>query len=207
MTKTEYGQYLCSPEWKAKRQEAFEHFGATCNRCSMPRWLAEIAYDQDLHVHHKTYVRRGDEEMDDLEVICRRCHEVETYGRSELRAPKRATCEACKATHWNYREGLCEVCFSICIDGSFGARLRCRDLSDADPMRLIWHSVARSLASCVSATRDPKIQDLLCQIANVYAGRTVRGPYQIMPDFDAALSLVDFGNEWYSDEETLDGSD
>lgn len=110
MTKTEYKEYLKTPGWQARRKEAFKYHGSMCASCFMPRWLAEIAYDQDLHVNHLTYARRGHEDMDDLELLCRRCHEIETFGRSEIRKPKEATCDICCGAHWNYRSPMCDIC-------------------------------------------------------------------------------------------------
>jgi hypothetical protein len=110
MTKTQYKAYLHSPDWQAKRADAIQWYGNICARCEMPRWLAEIAYDQDLHVHHLTYANRGDEDMCDLEVLCRRCHELETFKRTEIREVKAATCESCGDRHWNYRSDRCQFC-------------------------------------------------------------------------------------------------
>lgn len=60
-------QYLESPVWKAKRQEALEHYGCICGRCNK----------HGTDVHHKTYERAGGGElMEDLEVLCRPCHEA-----------------------------------------------------------------------------------------------------------------------------------
>lgn len=60
-------QYLESPVWKEKRQQALDHYGCICARCKN--------YGTD--VHHKTYERwGGDELMEDLEVLCRECHEA-----------------------------------------------------------------------------------------------------------------------------------
>jgi hypothetical protein len=118
MTKTEYALYLQSPHWQTLRRELLEGqgYGAWCARCDIPRWLAEIAYDQDLHVHHKTYENLGAEENYDLEILCRRCHEIETFGRSELRAVKKAVCKNCNDTHWDYRSFRCRMCEAI-IEG------------------------------------------------------------------------------------------
>ena len=59
--------YLQSPIWKQKRIEALEFYGCICSRCR--------EYGND--VHHKTYDRVGGGElMDDLEVLCRGCHEA-----------------------------------------------------------------------------------------------------------------------------------
>lgn len=72
-----------------------------------------MAYDQDLHVHHKTYRNRGAERPEDLQALCRRCHELETYGRSSLVAPKSAICRICGSVHWNPREESCQTCEQV----------------------------------------------------------------------------------------------
>jgi len=110
MTKSEYQDYIQGLHWKETRKRALEYYGGICERCAVPRWLAEIAYEQDLHVHHVSYARLGREEMEDLELLCRRCHDLETFGRTEIRQIKEATCEACLSVHWNYRSSLCDVC-------------------------------------------------------------------------------------------------
>ncbi len=59
-------EYLKSPVWNDKRQQALAYYGCICNRCK--------EYGSD--VHHKTYERTGGNElMSDLEVLCRECHE------------------------------------------------------------------------------------------------------------------------------------
>lgn len=59
--------YLASPVWKAKRGEALAFYGCKCNRCG--EWGNDV--------HHKTYERTGGNElMEDLEVLCRECHEA-----------------------------------------------------------------------------------------------------------------------------------
>lgn len=114
MTKTEYNSYLSSERWKSLRKEVFEDKGGKCIKCSMPRWLASIAYNQDVNIHHETYENLGtDNEIFDLQPLCRKCHEIETFGRSELKSPKSATCDVCNKTHWNPWSGKCELCFQL----------------------------------------------------------------------------------------------
>lgn len=116
MTKTEYAEYLASDHWQEKRQEVLAVHDE-CVRCSMPRWLVEIAYGQDLHIHHKTYANLGSEALEDLESLCARCHEIETFGRSAIRAPKESRCEYCGQPHWNCRSALCELCLHLFVGG------------------------------------------------------------------------------------------
>lgn len=60
-----YGEYLRSPEWKARRKEALARAEEACQICGSPR---------DLHVHHRTYERVGCERPSDLTVLCGDCH-------------------------------------------------------------------------------------------------------------------------------------
>src|SRR5580704_18493233 len=83
MTKTEYREYIASEGWQQRRKLFIEHH-YLCNRCGLHRSLAVIAYDQDIHVHHKNYQRLGAELDSDLESLCRRCHEIESFGHSNL---------------------------------------------------------------------------------------------------------------------------
>lgn len=112
MTKAEYARYMASDHWRELRKEILSELNC-CERCDLPRWLASIAYDQDLHLHHRHYRTLGTESWDDLEVLCARCHDLETHGRTEMRAPKPAHCEMCDCTHWDYREEMCSVCTAV----------------------------------------------------------------------------------------------
>lgn len=113
MTKSEYAKYLQSAHWRERREKAIALSDGVCNECLIPRWLAEVAYEQDLHVHHYSYANLGNEEDEDLGVLCRRCHETETFGRSELKAPKASKCGVCDSTHFDYREEWCDSCRRI----------------------------------------------------------------------------------------------
>src|ERR1700733_324678 len=83
MTKTKYREYIASGVWQRRRKLFIEHH-YLCSRCGLHRALAVIAYDQDIHVHHINYQRIGAELDSDLESLCRRCHEIETFGHSSL---------------------------------------------------------------------------------------------------------------------------
>lgn len=63
-----YPLYLRTPEWNQKRKEALRRAGYRCELCGVR---------ESLDVHHKTYVRRGDEWPEDLVALCGRCHERE----------------------------------------------------------------------------------------------------------------------------------
>ncbi len=61
-----YPDYLQTPEWQARRAAALERAQHRCQVCNR---------EERLEVHHRTYVRRGDERDDDLTVLCHRCHD------------------------------------------------------------------------------------------------------------------------------------
>lgn len=63
-----YDWYIKSPQWKQRAAAMVVRAGFRCQRCGSPR---------DLNVHHKTYIRLGEELPEDLEVLCRRCHRKE----------------------------------------------------------------------------------------------------------------------------------
>lgn len=62
-----YRDYLQTPEWKATREQALKRARYCCQTC---------ASGGELHVHHRTYVRRGEEYSSDLIVLCADCHQI-----------------------------------------------------------------------------------------------------------------------------------
>ncbi len=61
-----YAEYLQTPHWHLKRKEALKRAYYRCQLCG--------AGNLELHVHHTTYERLGDEHPADLTVLCHRCH-------------------------------------------------------------------------------------------------------------------------------------
>lgn len=158
MTKTEYQKYLSSSDWQERRKE-FLLDNNSCAHCGIPRWLAEIAYGQDLNVHHKSYASLGDEDWDHLEPLCRRCHEIKKFGRSDLREPKSAICENCKGKHWNPYSNFCVVCDTV-----FGSRYMEKESKVGKP---IGYMMVMFLVSFwVQGGRSR--ETFLREIANIY---------------------------------------
>jgi hypothetical protein len=60
-----YREYLQTPEWHVRAQEAYARFGFRCALCNDER---------DLNAHHRTYERRGCELPADLTALCAGCH-------------------------------------------------------------------------------------------------------------------------------------
>jgi hypothetical protein len=61
-----YAEYLLTPEWRATRAAALAWAGYRCQVCNQG--------DEELHVHHRIYTRRGCERPEDLVVLCRTHH-------------------------------------------------------------------------------------------------------------------------------------
>lgn len=112
MTKAEYAEYLRSEHWQNFRATILQE-RATCGRCGMQRWLATLLYHQDLNLHHLTYASIGSENTCDVEVLCRRCHELATFGTTELKKIRSYTCNFCYETHFNRYSNFCEACDKI----------------------------------------------------------------------------------------------
>lgn len=69
-----YENYLRTPWWRARRNAALRASGFCCQRCACRR---------NLQVHHRSYERLGAEADDDLEVLCRGCHEGNHFNETQ----------------------------------------------------------------------------------------------------------------------------
>lgn len=67
---TDYNEYIKSPEWREKAEEAKARTGNRCQVCNRSR--AEVQLD----AHHRTYQRLGNELPEDITVLCRECHQL-----------------------------------------------------------------------------------------------------------------------------------
>jgi DNA polymerase III alpha subunit len=61
-----YQDYLETTWWQNLRKIKLHESGNRCQLCN--------AKNTELHVHHKTYERRGNELLSDLIVLCKDCH-------------------------------------------------------------------------------------------------------------------------------------
>jgi 5-methylcytosine-specific restriction endonuclease McrA len=80
----EYDKYLETAHWQEFRklilERQFQRLGRNeCERCP-PRKNSEDGSGVELHVHHLTYERLGRELIEDVQIICRECHDRE-HGR------------------------------------------------------------------------------------------------------------------------------
>ena len=65
-----YRDYLQTPEWKERSLLAKKKAGNRCQVCNTS------SKETQLHTHHRTYERRGNENDGDLIVLCEDCHEI-----------------------------------------------------------------------------------------------------------------------------------
>lgn len=61
-----YQEYLTTDAWRRKSDFMKTRFGHRCQLCNRRG---------NLNTHHRTYERVGAERVDDLTVLCRKCHE------------------------------------------------------------------------------------------------------------------------------------
>ena len=67
----QYKQYMKSDNWKSKRSQRIFKDGGMCQGVRAgKKCLSRFK----LEVHHKTYIRMGNELMDDLITLCHKCH-------------------------------------------------------------------------------------------------------------------------------------
>jgi hypothetical protein len=71
-----YTDFLLTPEWQETRRAALRRAGFACQVCNT---------GERLHVHHRTYERRGAELARDLIVLCGPCHAL-YHGKGMLPA-------------------------------------------------------------------------------------------------------------------------
>jgi hypothetical protein len=68
-----YKKYIQSPEWKKKREKAFEFLGRKCSKCKRTN---------NLDVHHINYDNLYEERINDVVVLCAVCHPAEDFDRA-----------------------------------------------------------------------------------------------------------------------------
>lgn len=93
-----YDDYLKTKHWRAKRKAIIEERQGVCEKCKK-----KIVEKGKMHVHHKTYVRIGDELPSDLMLLCEDCHhdihnkrKKKTTGSKRKGKNKARSCQNCK---------------------------------------------------------------------------------------------------------------
>jgi 5-methylcytosine-specific restriction endonuclease McrA len=68
----DYQTYQNSNEWKARVTKVMRRTNGICERCRQQK---------AIHVHHLTYERVGEEELEDLQALCFDCHDDAHEGK------------------------------------------------------------------------------------------------------------------------------
>ena len=62
-----YEAYIKSKYWKIRRQLYLERYANTCQKCRKQ-------FAKGMQLHHLSYDRLRNENIDDLVLLCKRCH-------------------------------------------------------------------------------------------------------------------------------------
>jgi 5-methylcytosine-specific restriction endonuclease McrA len=73
-----YNQYLLTEHWQKTRKATLAARGYQCEKCRKR--------GGELHVHHLTYARLGQERPEDLQVLCSECHRWEHFPMRRIEA-------------------------------------------------------------------------------------------------------------------------
>ncbi len=82
-----YQEYIASPEWRRFREGYWQrHPRGCCERCGRDNSSHVTRFGVRLHLHHRTYKTLGQETDDDVEAVCKPCHDKE-HGGTQNSAP------------------------------------------------------------------------------------------------------------------------
>jgi len=74
----DYGEYLKTPQWLAKRESVLLRDGYRCTECGS---------QLDLRVHHLNYKKLYDEDVSDLKTLCKNCHDKKHPRKKSKKPP------------------------------------------------------------------------------------------------------------------------
>ena len=77
-----YAKYINSKKWELVRRRKLKAVGYKCQECHR---------GCELDVHHLTYERFGNERLDDIVVLCKRCHNDLHYYENRILVDERMT--------------------------------------------------------------------------------------------------------------------
>jgi hypothetical protein len=80
----DHSEYIASETWRIRRADYLAKF-PYCADCGIPRRMSIVVYGEDLHVHHISYARIGEELDSDLQSLCKRDHQIKSFGVSSLK--------------------------------------------------------------------------------------------------------------------------
>lgn len=93
-------KYYQTEEWKDIAEKCKALAGYKCNRCSST---------EQLHAHHITYQRLGQELQKDLECLCAECHSKEHGGHIELVKKTKRMRGGYRMVYKSYDDAIIEV--------------------------------------------------------------------------------------------------
>ena len=76
--KEKYVDYISSSKWKRLRDTKIESVGSVCERCGISK------FSERLEVHHLHYRTFKQERLEDLQVLCHKCHEFADVERQTI---------------------------------------------------------------------------------------------------------------------------
>ncbi|MBP3905282.1 hypothetical protein [Turicibacter sp.] len=78
--KINYNEHIKSKEWKEFKKEVCELRNYKCQCCGVKK-------KSNLHLHHKHYKTLGSERLEDVELLCMKCHNLLHHkGRAAMEA-------------------------------------------------------------------------------------------------------------------------
>ena len=91
----EYQAYINSPAWRAKRKSKLAAVGFRCEKCKITKYSAK------LEVHHLHYDTFKHERMEDLQVLCPKCHkQADTERAYNTKRKQEARLEDARLNGW-----------------------------------------------------------------------------------------------------------
>ncbi len=125
--KEQWGRYLTSDTWQAKRKLVFERANYKCEGCGM---------HPAQEIHHLTYERRFFEMLFDLVALCPSCHSLIHFDKNKsarnpkMYSPYYLKCSGCRHSGENGNINWCEYHDApmlaalkspyLCADGRYG---------------------------------------------------------------------------------------
>jgi hypothetical protein len=76
--KENYLEYIAGAKWKRLRDAKIKAVGGVCERCGISKFSTTLEVH---HLHYKTFKR---ERLEDLQVLCRKCHEFADIERQTV---------------------------------------------------------------------------------------------------------------------------
>ena len=96
-----YQDYINSHKWKAFRDEILTTRGRKCEVCGKT--------EGEMHVHHLHYQNFRHEKPEDVQVICRGCHNLHHFGVQEPTKERKAAQNFARLLKWEDQKNRRDV--------------------------------------------------------------------------------------------------